>query len=78
MNIFDALNKQVEESNKRWEEIDKIVEELKTRIDFDNDSVLARTVDLLFLLVEQLRPAAKAGEMVKDLQDELAALGGKK
>ena len=78
MDIFDELSRQAKESNERWEKIDKAIGRIKEYALSDN--LQARTIDLLFLLVEQLRPAAVAGEKVEELKSEiqnmLDSLGG--
>lgn len=66
-NIFDELNKQLKQNEKKWTEIDKLVEILKNR------SIQDTQTKLLLGLVEILRPA-NSQQQVKEAQEELNGL----
>lgn len=69
--LFSQINKQMKESAKRWNEIDKVVANIKASQDTCD---LKEVVNLLLLLVDQLRPPQNSVEQIEDLQKEVGDL----
>jgi len=87
--IFEKLQEQMKESNERWKEINEVSEKLRYLMDNDlysgeeNFSVNIMMVNLILLLVDQLKPMYSSGEQVAKLQDDIKNMlgsitGGKK
>jgi len=87
--MFKKLQEQMKESNERWEKINEISEKLRYLLDNDlysgeeNFSVNIMMVNLILLLVDQLRPINSGEEQVAKLQNDIqdmlgSIMGGKK
>jgi len=75
-NMFQDFGKQLEENNKRWEELDLQAKVLQAYLDGqeDNRQTTRALCKTMLLILEQLRPLKGAGEEVKDLQKDLDKL----
>jgi len=87
--LMDKLNSQAREHSDRWKEIDQYYKTLKHLVDSDkytpeNISIGLMSLKLLFLVVDQLRPASLASDKMETVQNEIQNLvdtilsGGKK
>ena len=80
MNIFDGLDKKLKESEKRWDEIIKLEEQLKGALtehgEIENSTRI--TAQIVLLLIEQLKPLYSAESVKKEMQGVLDMFAGGK
>jgi hypothetical protein len=78
---FSDFQKQMEETQGRWNEINYLKEQLEDQIQTSTDEVTKTTAKLVLLLVEQLQPmsAVDSNQFQNGLKEVLDAFtGGKK
>lgn len=78
--MFPDIKKQIEENNKRWEQINSLLDNLHKQINTSTDPAIPIMAKIISLLTEQLKPlsATEGPEVLDSMQQILDKLSGVK